>query len=159
MPTDLTKTSKGALVRKVEAMSRGKDRQRAAALRAGETVQDVVGTGIAGATAAGLGYAAGRYRNKDGSPMSLGPVPLEIAAATAATIGAVVTGNRAFSYAAAGAIGAYAYKQGEAFGAKQLAKAGRRGVSGVGEDFGLDDDEEALIWGDDDDDDEGDFDD
>jgi hypothetical protein len=87
--------------------------------------------------------------------MSLGPVPLEIAAATAATVGAVVTGNRAFSYAAAGAVGAYAYKQGEAFGAKQLARAGRRGVSGVGESYGLSDDEEALIFGEDV---EGDFD-
>lgn len=155
MPTDIAKQSKTALVRQVEGLARSKVRAKAQALEIGERVADVAGEGLAMATGAAIGAAEGRFRNKGGAPLSLGPIPLPLVVATTATIAGVATGRRAFNYAAAGALGAFGYRLGNAYGTKLLAKSGRKGVSGIGEEWGaLSDAENEVVYGMDDDDDD-----
>lgn len=147
MPTDIAQSSKGALVRQVEGLYRARARSKAQALEMGERVTDVIGEGLALATGAVVGAAEGRYRNKDRSPLSLGPVPLPLAVAVASSVAGLATGRRSFNYAAAGALGAWGYRLGQGWGAKQLAKLGRKGVSGIGEDWELSDAEKDVVFG------------
>jgi hypothetical protein len=148
MPSDLAKASKGALIRQVEGIRRARARDKSRAEEMGDRVSDVLGSGLALVTGLAVGAAEGRYRNKGGSPLQLGPVPFPVLVATVSTVGGLWTGRRAFNYVAAGALGAQGAKLGKAWGAKQLAKAGRKGVSGVGEDWGaLSDAERDLVFG------------
>ena len=143
MSTDLAQASKGALVRQVERLHKSRAREKAKALETGERVTDLLGVSLAGITGAVVGAAEGRFRNRDKSPLSVGPVPLPLATAAVASVGALFTGNRSFAYAAAGALGAMGYNLGKGWGASTLAKSG---VSGVGEER-LSDVEHELLFG------------
>ena len=145
MPTDLASRPKSALVKQVESMYRSRAREKSRAMEVGTRVSDLLGTGLAMATGAAVGAAEGRFRNKDRTPLSLGPVPLPLAVAAVSSAAGLFTGRRAFNYAAAGAVGAFGYNIGKGWGAKALSKAGR--VSGVGEDWELNDAERAVVFG------------
>jgi hypothetical protein len=151
MPTDIAKQSKPALVRQVETLARSRVRARSQALEMGERISDVIGEGLALATGAAVGAAEGRFRNKDRSPLSLGPVPLPVVVAVTSSVAGVMTGRRSFNYVAAGALGAWGYRLGQGWGAKQLAKSGRKGVSGIGEDWQLNEAEREIVFGTEDD--------
>ncbi len=147
MPESALKSlSKTALEKRVASLSKRQTREKAAAEEIGGRVADVGGTGVALATAASIGFVEGKFRNKDNTSLSLGPVPLTLATATAATGAALFTGSRWFSYMAAGALGAYGYGAGLAAGEKSRVTKGRR-VSGIGDEL-MDDDLAEHHFGD-----------
>lgn len=136
--TALMSQSKTSLAKRVASLSTRINREKRATEAVGERVADVMGGGVAFATAASIGFVEAKFRNRDNSPLSLGPVPLTLATAAGASAVSLMTGNRWASYAAAGAAGAYGYGLGLAQGTKSRAAKGRR-VSGIGDEQ-MDDD-------------------
>lgn len=142
----LKSLSKTALEKRVVSLTTKRTRERAAAEEIGGRVADVMGGGVAFATATSIGFIEGKFRNKDKTSLSLGPVPLTLTAAAVASGAALLTGSRWFSYAAAGAVGAYGYGMGLAAGEKSRAGKGRR-VKGIGDEQ-MDDDLAEHHFGD-----------
>lgn len=143
--TSLMDRSKTALAGMVERSDAAKVRAGKAAEVLGEKLMDTVGGGTALATAAMIGLAEGRISNKDGSALSLGPVPLTLAAAGGlTTLSWFWNPNGQVAYAAAGAFGGYGVTLGRVWGRTWKGKAR---VSGVGDDddIGITAAEHALI--------------
>lgn len=135
--------SKSFLAGALERSDAAKIRDKRKAEVLGEKLMDTVGGGTALATAAMIGLAEGRISNKDGSALSLGPVPLTLAAAGGLTgLSWFWNPNGQVAYAAAGAYGGYGVTLGRVWGRTWKAKAG---VSGVGDDSGLTQEEHALL--------------
>lgn len=145
MTTALMERPKPVLAKMVGNLEAARGRERRAAEKMGEKLMDTLGTGTAFATAALVGLAEGRISNKDGSPLSLGPVPLTLAVATGLTgLSWFWNPNQQVSYASAGCAGAYGVTLARVWGRTWKAKAG--GVSGVGY-AGLTPEEQALAYG------------
>ncbi|TPV93784.1 MAG: hypothetical protein B7733_18675 [Myxococcales bacterium FL481] len=138
--TALMSQSKTALAKRVASLNNRIRREKESSAELGERVADLMGGGVAFATAAGLGFLEGRFRNNDRSPLSLGPIPLTLAAAASASGIAIATGSRWANAAANGAFGAYGHTIGLAAGNEGRVKRVRR-VSGIGDE--LMEDEEA----------------
>jgi len=132
--TALMSQPKSTLAKRVSTLNNRIRREKAASAELGERVADLMGGGVAFATGAGLGFLEGRFRNNDKSPISLGPVPLTLAFATASSGLALATGNRWVIAAAHGSFGAYGHSLGLASGAEgRVSKAAR--VSGIGDEL------------------------
>ena len=138
--TALMSQSKTVLAKRVASLNNRIRREQTQAAELGERVADLMGGGVAFATAAGLGFMEGRFRNNDRSPLSLGPIPLTLAAAVSTSGVAIATGNRWATAAAQGAWGAYGHTIGLAAGGEGRVKRARK-VSGIGDE--LMEDEEA----------------
>jgi len=146
MTTALMDRSKTALAGMVSRLEAGKVRERRSAEVLGSKLMDTIGGGTALATAAAIGLAEGRISNKDGSPLSLGPVPLTLAAAAGLTgLSWFWNPNGQTAFAAAGAAGGYGVTLGRVWGRTWKAKSGVAGV-GYAE---LSPEEQALAYGDD----------
>lgn len=138
---DRSKTFLAGAVERGE-LAKVRDKKKAELL--GQKLMDTVGGGTALATAAMIGLAEGRISNKDGSALSLGPVPLTLAVAGGLTgLSWFWNPNGQTAYAAAGAFGGYGVTLGRVWGRTWKGKAG---VSGVGDDdTGLTAEEHALL--------------
>lgn len=145
MAEDLMTKSKTALARQVDRLKSAARRDGASMEAFGTKVADTLGNGTAWATAALVGVVEGRFRNKDGSPLSLGPVPLPLLGVAGLT-GLAWFWNPAgqVSYASAGLAGYHGGTMGRGWGTAWRAK---RGVEGVGEaDDDLTPEEAALVF-------------
>lgn len=126
MTTALKTLSRAALEKKVESADRTKVRDARISEELGNRVLDIAGSLTAGATAAAIGVAEERFKNGP-LPLSLGPVPLTMAAG--ALLGGVSlfwNPGRQVSYAAAGATGAWAVTRGRAWGTAWRAMSSRK---------------------------------
>ncbi len=149
MATELSGQSKTALAKAVTRLQASKDRQKREAQSMGTKLSHAIGGITAGATAAAVGIAEGRFRNRDGTPLSVGPIPLPLAAGAAA-LGLSWWWNpgNQVSAAYAGCMGAYAVSIGRGWGKTWRAKAG---VQGIGHDTDdLSPAEAELVFGDED---------
>ncbi len=131
--TALKSLPRTALEKKVNSLTNRIAKGNREASVMGERVAGAMGGGVAFATAVSVGFVEGRYRNNDGTPLSLGPVPLTLVAAAAGSAVALATGNRFAQSASDGAIGAYGYGLGLSQGAKNRGKKSRK-VSGLGDE-------------------------
>lgn len=62
---------------------------KAAQARATDAGIALAGTALGAGTAAAVGFAEGRFTNRDGSPLSLGAVPLPVVTGTVASLGGI----------------------------------------------------------------------
>jgi hypothetical protein len=146
MSTQLATMSKSALVKRVTGLTSASQRKKAENVKAGDKMLQVLGIGTA-ATAAGIiGYVQGRVRDKkDNTELSLGPVPVTVAAATLFTgVSFFYNPGGQLTYAAAGCMAAFTSSYAKALGTKQFAK--KHGVEVSGEMVGeLDEDDLAAL--------------
>lgn len=147
---DLATLSKSALARRVESLQRAKASASRAAEQVGEQVLSVAGGGVAWGAAAAVGVAETRWRNKDGSPLSLGPVSLGLAAGTLLLgTSTVYDPGGMISAAAYGALASDGVTRGRGWGVAWRAKSSAPKVGGIGA-YGVDalsDEELAMLAG------------
>jgi hypothetical protein len=137
--------SKDELASKV----RGLLASRSRAERDGESIRQALytslGAGSAFATGALLGLVEGRVRNKDGTPCSLGPIPLPLAAAIPLVLVSwFFDPARQVSAAAAGATGLLGGTMGRGWGTAWRA---RGGAEKVGAEDALTAAEQEIVFG------------
>ena len=147
--TELVKRSKSALVGVIESGKRAIEKDRRKTAQTTEKVYRALGGITALSTAAAVGVVEARVRNKDGTPLSLGPVPAHLMVGTALTITSFFANPFGqVSSAADGCLGAYGATMGRGWGNAWRAKAGGTKVSGDWEDsLEVAMEEEALLAG------------
>lgn len=140
MSTELATLSRTALVRAVENAKTREIRERRSSEKLLDKVSDVAGGVTAFTAAAAVGIVEGRVQNPDGTPLSLGPVPLPLA------VGTMLSALSFFwnplgqvSAAQNGLMGAYGAAKGRAWGTmwKLRSKGGttpKKGTRISGED-------------------------
>ena len=127
----LAELSKTDLLKRAQGLTNSISRQRNLAKAAGEKIETLVGNVTAGAVGFGIGYIETAIRNKDGTPMSLGPVPLALAVGTSLSLVSMFWNPaNQVSSASCGAIGAYGATMGRGFALKQAEKKTGQKVSG-----------------------------
>lgn len=108
MQTALAELSKTALVKKASGLMNSAKRERNAAEQLGEKVMQAAGTLTATASGFAIGFCEQHFQNKDGSPLSLGPVRLGLAGAFALSgLGLFWNPGQQITAAANGCAGAY----------------------------------------------------
>jgi len=141
----LAELPKQDLLRRAQSLQNSIKRERNRAEALGDKVMGALGGVTATATGFGIGYLETRVRNKDNTPMSVGPVPLALAAGGGLSLLALfVDPAGQVSSAACGALGAYGSTIGRGYAMK--ANASKPKVSG--EDIvGWSDEEAAILNG------------
>lgn len=136
MPTDLVQRSKSALAAMVERGQAASKRESARTVALTEKVYNVLGGLTAMSTAAVVGVMEARFRNKDKTPLSLGPVPAHLLVGTGLSITSFwMDPAGQVTAAAQGCHGAYGATIGRGWGNAWRAKASPAGkVAGDWED-------------------------
>lgn len=136
MTTDLVQRSKSALAAMVERGQAASKRENARTVQFTEKLYKGLGGITAMSTAAAVGVVEARFRNKDKTPLSLGPVPAHLLVGTGLTITAFwMDPFGQVSAAAQGCHGAYGATIGRGWGNAWRAKASPAGkVGGEWED-------------------------
>lgn len=131
----LAELSKTDLLKRAQGLSNSIKRQKTLAQHAGEKIEALVGGVTASAAGFAVGYVETSVRNKDGTPMSLGPVPLALAVGGALSmVGLFFNPAGQVSAAANGALGAYGATMGRGAALKSSAKKGT-GVTTSGDEI------------------------
>lgn len=145
MENKLAELPKNELLRRATSLQASIRRERNRSEALGDKVLNTLGGVTAAATGFGIGYLEAKVRNKDGTPMSVGPVPLALAAGGALSLTALFFDPAGqVSAAACGALGAYGSTVGRGYAMKAAASAPR--VSGE-QIVGWSDEEAALLNG------------
>ena len=143
MENKLAELPKNELLRRATSLHASIKRERNRSEALGEKVLSVLGGVTATATGFGIGYVESKVRNKDGTPMSIGPVPLAMAVGVGATITSLFFDPAGqVSAAAHAAMGAYGSTVGRGFAMKSAASTPK--VSGQ-DIVGWNDAESALL--------------
>jgi len=143
MAEQLAELPKATLLQKLQGQIAANKRAKSHAESVGEKVLDAIGPVTAAAAGAAIGYAEIRYADPKKGPLSLGPVDLSLAVATAATGLAFMGFNpgKQMTYIAAGSAGAYGASRGRVMALAALeAKKKKEAESGTktGYDVGAD---------------------
>lgn len=138
MPVD-SSASKSALVRALNTASNKVERTEEEKAEILELLGRTAGATVVGpGVSAIVGFIETRWPNKDGTPLSLGPVPLSVVIGAPMLIGSLFpwVGAKQMSYVACALFGGASYRLGHAYGAvsrvKALAK--KKGLKISGED-------------------------
>lgn len=146
MQNQLAELSKPDLLKRAQGLSNSIKRQRSLAEMASAKVTSLAGGVTAAASGFAIGYAETSIRNKDGTPMSLGPLPLALAAGVALKMTALFFDPaQQVSAAANGALGAYGATMGRGAALKAEAKKGGQVKTGAEEIIGWSDAESDLL--------------
>lgn len=147
----LATLSKDDLLRRAQSLQGSIKRAKNATENLGGKVERLIGGATATATGFGIGYIETSVRNKDGTPMSLGPLPLALAVGGALSLGALFFDPMGqVSAAAAGAMGAYGATMGRGAAMKAAADKVKPKVSGqelIGASWDQYSDGEAALLG------------
>lgn len=138
----LAELPKTTLLQKLQGQIAANKRAKNAAEQIGEKVQEVIGSATAAATGAVIGFSEVNWASEKG-PLSLGPVELPLAVATAATALSFFGFNPAgqMTYVAAGAAGVYGAGRGRAYAIKRKEEQAKK--KGLSPSTGWDDSDEG----------------
>lgn len=142
----LAELSKTDLLKRAHGLASSIKRQRNLAEAASEKIQGLLGGVTAGATGFAVGLVETKVRNPDGTPLSLGPVPLALATGAGLSMLSLFFDPMGQVKAAAcGSLGAYGATMGRGWAMKKATTTPVVKGNIVGMDWN--DDEAAIING------------